>query len=76
MTSLPKKQPSWEERSHARWLVRSTWQREAVQERSLVMCLNCDQFNHKDETCLLAKARPPADVIPFGCASWVEDIPF
>ena len=76
MASLPKKQPTWEERSHARWLMRSTWQQQMSTEGVLVSCLNCDQFDHKGELCSLAKARPPANVIPFGCPSWIEDIPF
>jgi hypothetical protein len=39
-------------------------------------CLNCLQFNEKTETCALAKARPPARVIAYGCPKWEEDIPF
>ena len=39
-------------------------------------CVHCAYFNG-DETCQLAGQRPPAQVIAFGCPSFVEDeIPF
>lgn len=39
-------------------------------------CLNCVEWNPKPETCGKYKARPPAEVIVYGCPAWEEDIPF
>ena len=72
----PKATTVWEDRSHARWLVRSAWQNEARAQGLLVSCLNCEQFDQKAEVCRLANVRPPAAVLIVGCPSWSEDIPF
>lgn len=41
-------------------------------------CINCENFNDKTEQCYLAKTRPPAKVIVYGCEKWIEKdtIPF
>lgn len=41
-------------------------------------CIACDHFNEGLEQCQLAKARPPARVIAFGCTAFSDDmdIPF
>lgn len=41
-------------------------------------CLMCDHFDEKNELCRIAKQRPPARVIAFGCASFADQdyIPF
>lgn len=41
-------------------------------------CLNCDNFNEKDELCKLYNKRPPARVIAYGCPLWKDayEIPF
>jgi len=41
-------------------------------------CVNCEHFNGTDEICKadLAKRRPPARVIAFGCDVFSPDIPF
>lgn len=39
-------------------------------------CLNCMDFNHQAEICDLAKVRPPAKVVVFGCPKWTLDPPF
>lgn len=41
--------------------------------RSCVTCLN---FEMSSEKCLLARKRPPAQVIAFGCDEYERDIPF
>jgi predicted component of type VI protein secretion system len=38
-------------------------------------CLNCLNFDEATETCALAKARPPARVIAYGCPSF-DSLPF
>jgi hypothetical protein len=49
---------------------------ENIKRQIIKSCLNCINFNEEDETCLLAKARPPARIIVFGCPQWDADIPF
>lgn len=39
-------------------------------------CLNCENFDSQNEVCALAKARPPAKVIVYGCQKWEACIPF
>ncbi len=41
-------------------------------------CINCFNFNEKNELCKLANQRPPAKVIVFGCRMWddKDGIPF
>lgn len=41
-------------------------------------CINCENFDEKNELCKLAKQRPPARVIVFGCPKWEDkdEIPF
>lgn len=42
-------------------------------------CINCLQFDHASETCLLTlpkPQRPPAKIIVQGCPAWEADIPF
>lgn len=41
-------------------------------------CLNCEHFDELNgELCKLAKARPPARVIAYGCEQWCDmEIPF
>lgn len=39
-------------------------------------CLTCCHFSESDEICLLAKQRPPARVIAYGCEQYEDDIPF
>lgn len=40
-------------------------------------CINCENFDKTSEGCRRAKgARPPAEVIVYGCDAWVDDIPF
>lgn len=45
-------------------------------------CIDCVNFDEKNELCKIAKARPPARVIVYGCDSWFnpakadDDIPF
>lgn len=41
-------------------------------------CLNCENFVEINETCILAKARPPVRILTYGCEKWTErdTIPF
>lgn len=41
-------------------------------------CINCEHFDELNgEICKLAKARPPARVIAYGCEQWCDmEIPF
>lgn len=41
-------------------------------------CVNCEHFNELNgEQCKLAKARPPARIIAYGCERWEDiEIPF
>jgi hypothetical protein len=39
-------------------------------------CLNCDNWNDRDEICTKFKERPPAKVIVCGCEHHESDIPF
>lgn len=41
-------------------------------------CLTCVHFDQPNEGCIIAKGqRPPARVIAYGCAAYVDDgIPF
>jgi len=39
-------------------------------------CLNCEHFDSGLELCMLANARPPAQVIVYGCQKWEADVPF
>ena len=38
-------------------------------------CLTCIHFHETKEICSLAKKRPPAKIIVFGCEAW-EYVPF
>lgn len=46
-----------------------------VEKGVLSTCLTCRNWHKEDETCGSAGARPPAEVIVFGCNQW-DDIPF
>lgn len=40
-------------------------------------CLNCENFDEKNELCKLCNLRPPARVIAYGCPQWeYDEIPF
>lgn len=39
-------------------------------------CLNCINWNARDETCAKFGARPPATIIVHGCRDHENDIPF
>lgn len=41
-------------------------------------CMNCSNFDEKNELCLIYRERPPARIIAYGCIKWVdvEEIPF
>lgn len=41
-------------------------------------CINCINFNQRQELCWLVKQKPPAKVIVFGCPKWEDkdQIPF
>jgi hypothetical protein len=39
-------------------------------------CVTCGNWNEKNETCRLVDQRPPAEVIAYGCAAWVDLVPF
>lgn len=43
-----------------------------------ISCLNCINFRETKEECGLAKQRPPARIIAYGCKMWedVDLIPF
>ena len=46
-------------------------------QRASRSCVGCLYFDERHgEVCTLAKARPPARIIAFGCESWEQDIPF
>lgn len=47
-------------------------------EKMLTCCVNCLHFNIDSELCKIAKARPPAKIIAFGCDSFedIDKIPF
>lgn len=39
-------------------------------------CLNCLQFDHKEQLCYQAKQMPPPRIAVTGCELWEEEIPF
>ena len=41
-------------------------------------CLNCLNFDEKNEICNLYNQRPPAKVIAYGCPQWIDvtEIPY
>ena len=39
-------------------------------------CINCEYFNHINETCDKVNQRPPAHIIVSGCPEWQQEIPF
>ena len=46
-------------------------------KRIIACCVTCEHFDDKLEMCKLAKMRPPAHVIAYGCPSWDDNrIPF
>lgn len=49
--------------------------RELVKRGVMPCCLTCTEFEEGTEKCRLANARPPANVIVYGCPQW-DDIPF
>ncbi len=56
--------------------LRTAFHQSLVHAHIVHSCVNCMDFNHQDETCELAKVRPPANVVVFGCPKWTPDIPF
>lgn len=47
---------------------------EALQEAGAYnTCINCKSFDETSEMCSQFKCRPPARVIAFGCASFLDD---
>ncbi len=50
-------------------------QRLMVERGLIITCLNCEHFIGKEE-CSQFKAKPPAEVILFGCPGWDHRIPF
>jgi hypothetical protein len=46
-----------------------------VDRYAVSTCLNCTNFNEKEELCKKASSRPPAEVLVYGCEAW-DDIPF
>lgn len=57
-------------------LVVTAVQRHGTPPRST--CLECLHFRKADETCQLATppARPPAEVIAYGCPAYEDEVPF
>lgn len=59
-----------------------------IEDGTCKSCLNCEHWSENSigvqyktkpagqEVCGLYNQKPPADVIVFGCPSWVFDIPF
>lgn len=45
-------------------------------DRCTKTCVNCANFVEKTEICTLAKQRPPARIIAFGCEKYEDEIPF
>jgi hypothetical protein len=40
-------------------------------------CINCENFDVKNDVCSLVGTRPPTDVIVFSCGkAWVGFLPF
>lgn len=56
--------------------LRPAFHQSLVRAHIVHSCVNCMDFNHQNETCELANARPPANVVVFGCPKWTPDIPF
>lgn len=73
--------PEQYERSETNWQRRKEIEatiKRALEDahRMLNCCPNCWHFDAKLEECKLANARPPAQVIAFGCEKFDFDIPF
>lgn len=49
---------------------------EMVKRGFVASCLNCECFLKRKEHCKQFNARPPANVIVFGCEYWYIEIPF
>jgi len=48
-----------------------------VQQLVVRSCLNCENFDEKQETCSLTQGKkPPATIVVFGCIQWTQHIPF
>lgn len=39
-------------------------------------CVTCEMFDLQSETCRQFNARPPANIIAYGCDEYIEEIPF
>jgi hypothetical protein len=39
-------------------------------------CITCDNWQPKDEKCMLNGLHPPAKIIAFGCECYSDEIPF
>lgn len=50
--------------------------KELVENCVLRSCLNCEYWLSSAGTCIPANARPPVDVIVFGCDNWARNLPF
>jgi hypothetical protein len=47
-----------------------------VRHNLLPSCVNCEHWQKKPEVCGFYGARPPAEVIVWGCGEWQATIPF
>ena len=56
--------------------LRPAFHQSLVRAHIVHSCLNCIEFTPATETCDLANARPPAQIVVFVCPKWSPDIPF
>lgn len=47
-----------------------------VENGLLTSCVSCEFWDKKADACGKHFARPPIEVIVYGCKDWVWDIPF
>lgn len=55
---------------------RATLQKELQDKQIIKNCVNCDDFDTKQNICKRYNATPPATTIVIGCPTWVPEIPF
>lgn len=55
---------------------RIDFQKQIITHQVWSSCLNCEEWDKKQELCGLFKAKPPLEVVVHGCPQWYGEIPF